>query len=92
MPRSQARSSLKRKWRSENPMRDFDRLPPHLRQWLASADLPWRAKSVQRAYDKAVAETGDTEKALRKLDAMQSKRIAQDAARVWGDAHPATLS
>ena len=48
-------------------MRDYDRLPAELRRWLASAILPWRAKSVQRAYDKALARTGDRALALQEL-------------------------
>ena len=31
--------------KARHPMRDFDRLPPELRQWVAGAKLPWRAAS-----------------------------------------------
>ena len=39
---NRGRTSLKLKRRSEDPMRDYDRLPPELRAWLAEAVLPWR--------------------------------------------------
>jgi len=70
-------------------MREFDRLPAELRCWLSTAILPWRAQSVKRAYDKAIARTGDTSLALKELDRLEKSRIAKDAAMIWGDAHPA---
>lgn len=87
-PVTQARSSLKTRRRRTNPMQDYDRLPADLRRWLATAILPWRAQSVRRAYDKALARTGDPDLALRELDAMQARLIAKDARKVWGQTHP----
>ncbi|MGX9353760.1 DUF6525 family protein [Roseobacteraceae bacterium S113] len=81
-------TSLKCRKSAQNPMASYDRLPPELRAWLADAVLPWGAKSVHRAYAKAKARTGDAEAALAELDALQTRRVAQDAARVWGAAHP----
>ncbi|ESQ13778.1 MAG: hypothetical protein JKP98_25960 [Rhodobacteraceae bacterium] len=49
MARNRGATSLRRKRRSEDPMREFDRLPANLRAWLANAILPWRPRSVQRA-------------------------------------------
>ncbi|MDG1964976.1 MAG: DUF6525 family protein, partial [Amylibacter sp.] len=43
-------TSLKRKRRNENPLLDYDRLPKELRAWVANAELPWRPKSVLKAY------------------------------------------
>lgn len=90
MGHNRGQTSLKCKRSSGNPMREFDRLPAPLRAWLATADLPWRAKSVQRAYGKALARTGDPTLALRALDRLQAQTLARDAARVWGPEHPAS--
>lgn len=77
-------TSLRLKCRTENPMRDYDRLPAKLRAWLAAAALPWRPRSVRRAFDKALAETGDRALALSRLTALQDRLVAKDAAAVWG--------
>ena len=89
MSRNRGNTSLKRKRRPENPMRDYDRLPAELRCWLSNAVLPWRAQSVQRAFDKAYRRTGDRTQALRELDRLQQSLIAKDAITVWGQEHPA---
>ncbi|MCH2078517.1 MAG: DUF6525 family protein [Rhodobacteraceae bacterium] len=70
-------------------MRDFDRLPADLRHWVAGAMLPWRAATVQTAYEKAMARTGDSKRALEELDALQARLVAKDAGRIWGEAYPA---
>lgn len=77
-------TTLKRRRRAENNMDEFDRLPPDLRRWLMSAVLPWRPKSVRRAFDNAYRQTGDPDTALRALDQLQDRLIAKDAARIWG--------
>ena len=82
-------TSLKRRRRNRAAMHDFDRLPEHLRQWVTQADLPWRARSVQVAYDKALKRTGSHDQALAELDRIQEKLIRKDVARVWGHEHPA---
>lgn len=82
-------TSLKLKRRNENPMRDFDRLPADLRAWLAAVVLPWRPRSVRRAFDRALAETGERGFALSRLTALQGRLVARDAAAVWGPDHPA---
>jgi len=71
-------TSLKLKRRNEDPMREYDRLPPELRAWLASAVLPWRPQSVRRAFDRAMARTRDRSRALEELDRLQNKLIAKD--------------
>ena len=70
-------------------MREFDRLPAEVRQWLSSAILPWGAASVRRAYAKAMARTGDVSLALQELEAVQSRLVCKDAKSVWGADHPA---
>lgn len=69
-------------------MREFDRLPAELRTWLASAVLPWRPRSVRRAFDTAFARTQDTARALEELDQLQERRVAGDAHKIWGPDHP----
>ncbi|MEL6508378.1 MAG: DUF6525 family protein [Pseudomonadota bacterium] len=91
MPRNRGKTSLKCKRRAANPMREYDHLPAELRTWLSQAVLPWRAGSVQRAFDKAVARTGDPEQALQELDQMQARLVAKDAAKVWGATYPLNL-
>ncbi len=92
MPRNRGTTSLKCKRRAANPMREYDHLPAELRIWLSQAVLPWRAGSVQRAFDKAVARTGDPELALKELNDIQARLVAKDAPKVWGGAYPARLS
>jgi len=85
---NRGRTSLKLKRRNADPMEDFDRLPPELRAWLAEAVLPWRPRSVRRAFERAVARTRDRSRALEELDRLQDRLVAKDARTVWGDAHP----
>lgn len=92
MPSNRGKTSLKRKRRAGNSMQDFDRLPTELRSWLASAVLPWRPKSVQRTYSKALARTQCADRALQQLDELQMRLIAKDARKVWGENHPQTMT
>lgn len=71
-------TKLKKRRRREDPMREFDRLPPPLRTWLANAALPWRPRSVRRAYERALSRTGDPRDALQELDRLQDKQLAKD--------------
>lgn len=73
-------------------MREYDSLPRELRQWLASAVLPWRAGSVKSAYKRALARCGDNETALAELDRLQMTLVARDAGRIWGTEHPAAMN
>ena len=88
MPNNKGRTTLKRKKRAGNPMAEYDQLPQILRQWVAEGMLPWRAKSVQSAYEKALVRTGDEREALKELNALQMTLVAKDAARIWGADHP----
>ncbi|MGR3511832.1 MAG: DUF6525 family protein [Paracoccaceae bacterium] len=88
MPGNCGATSLRRRRRALNPMGDYDRLPRELRLWVASATLPWRAKSVRDAYEKALARTGTSDAALAELTRLQTTLVAKDAARIWGDTHP----
>ncbi|WP_293574605.1 DUF6525 family protein [Phaeobacter sp.] len=81
-------TSLKRKRRSGDPMRDYDRLPPDLRQWVSTAALPWSVTSVARTFKKALSSSGDRRLALQELDRIEQKLRAKDARKIWGAAHP----
>jgi ribosome-binding ATPase YchF (GTP1/OBG family) len=83
-------TSLKRKPRRGDPMRDFDLLPTELQTWLASAALPWRPKSVDRVYRRALASTKNRARALDKMNRIERRLIAKDALRVWGADYPCT--
>ncbi|MEL6596320.1 MAG: DUF6525 family protein [Pseudomonadota bacterium] len=91
MPRNRGTTSLKCKRRTANPMREYDHLPAELRTWLSQAVLPWRAGSVKRSFEKALAKTGDPARALHELDELQARLVAKDAAKVWGTSYPLSL-
>lgn len=86
---NRGQTRLKCKPANSMKMHDYDRLPAELRQWVARAALPWRAKSVQKAYDRAMAKTGSSQRALAELDHLQQRLVARDAAAIWGADHPA---
>ena len=88
MPSNCGTTSLRRRRRA-HPMREFDRLPPELRAWLAGAALPWSLRSVQRAYARALAQTRDTDQAIEELRRIETRQIARDARIIWGVDHPA---
>ena len=82
------KTSLKRKRRNENPLLDYDRLPRDLRAWIANAELPWRPRSVLKAYERAFSKTGDRNKAMNKLNNIQHRLVAKDAIVIWGKNYP----
>ncbi|WP_171211237.1 MULTISPECIES: DUF6525 family protein [unclassified Ruegeria] len=79
MPRNLGQTKLRKRRRAENPMREFDRLPPVLRAWVSQAALPWRPRSVLRAYQKALAHTGDHGRALEELGRLEALQLAKDS-------------
>ena len=88
MASNRGNTSLKCKRRNEKPMLEFDRLPRELRVWIASADLPWRPRSVQKAFDRAMSQSGNNANALEELSRLQRRLISKDATNVWGREHP----
>ncbi|MBM2322140.1 MULTISPECIES: DUF6525 family protein [Marivita] len=88
MSHNRGKTSLKLTRRQGQPMREYDRLPSELRQWLTTAVLPWRPASVKRAFDRAFIRTRDARRALEELDDLQARLIAKDVRRVWGPDHP----
>jgi hypothetical protein len=81
-------TSLRCKSRGD-PMHAFDALPVELRRWLASAALPWSARSVARLWQRALRDgNGDRHAALTRLEAAQRRLLHRDAAKVWGKDYP----
>jgi len=82
------RSSLRAR-RAADPMREFDRLPPALRRWLAQAALPWSAPSVRRAWVRALGDCDGCEtRALERLCQAEARLLRRDAPEVWGTEGP----
>ncbi len=76
--------------RRHAPMAQFDRLPEALRQWLAQAALPWSPQSVLHHWQTALRKTrGNHTDALARLSQLEARMLARDAARIWGENHPA---
>jgi len=71
-------TSIRRKNRSGNPMRDYDALPVPLRMWLSNAALPWSPASARRIWSKAYKEGQSIESTLQKLDLAEAKTLARD--------------
>ncbi|MEO1154762.1 MAG: DUF6525 family protein [Pseudomonadota bacterium] len=80
MARNLGQTCLRKRRRREVPMREFDRLPPPLRAWLAHAVLPWRPRSALRAYYRALAQSGAPAEALAELDRLQAARLEGEGA------------
>jgi hypothetical protein len=81
-------TSLRRKSRGD-PMHAFDALPVELRRWLASAVLPWSARSVARLWQRALRDgKGDREEAFARIEAAQQRLLQRDVAKVWGKDYP----
>lgn len=76
--------------RSGNGLMEFDHLPGPLRRWLAQAALPWSARSVRAVWARALRAAGGCEAAaLARLDRIEARALAREAAAVWGMGHPA---
>ncbi|WP_426033073.1 DUF6525 family protein [Cypionkella sp. TWP1-2-1b2] len=81
-------TSLRRSPRPDT-MQAYDALPAEARRWLASAKLPWSARSVARLWALAWVEAGGNLAAVRaRMDAAQARKLARDAAAVWGACYP----
>lgn len=80
-------TSLKRRG-SGDPMTRYDRLPPELRGWLATAALPWSATSALRVWRRAMADCTCPHHALTCLCAAEARLLAKDAPDIWGLSYP----
>ncbi|MEP2530717.1 DUF6525 family protein [Shimia sp.] len=82
---SNARTSLRRKKRTGDPMAAYNRLPADLRAWLAYAALPWSLRSALRVWRSAIKANGDDTTAARLyLSQLEQKRLDQEAGKIWG--------
>ncbi|WP_395540609.1 DUF6525 family protein [Neotabrizicola sp. sgz301269] len=80
--------SAKARTRPGDPMRAHDALPAPLRQWAAQAVLPWSARSLRRAWTRALRATGCPRAALLRLSAAEAATLASEGPRIWGRGHP----
>lgn len=71
-------TTLKRRRRRTDPMRDFDALPPPLRRWLAQAVLPWSPGSCRRIWQRARAEGAPVSTVLARLDRAEARSLSRD--------------
>ncbi len=69
---------LKRRSRSEDPMRAYDALPRELRDWVAHAARPWSPRSCLRLWRRALAEEGCVTRARARLDRAEAALLALD--------------
>ncbi|MGX0977592.1 hypothetical protein ACSSVY_003325 [Roseovarius sp. MBR-51] len=68
---------------------EYDHLPRPLRRWLAQAALPWSARSVRLVWTRALHAAGGCEAAaLARLDRIEARTLAREAAAVWGSDYP----
>ncbi|MFK7751861.1 MAG: DUF6525 family protein [Sedimentitalea sp.] len=69
---------LRRKRRHANPMRSYDALPEPLRNWLATAALPWSPASAHRVWNRATAKGLSPQDALQILTQTEQRTLARD--------------
>ncbi len=79
-------TSLRRRRRRDDPMREFDALPPPLRQWLSEAALPWSPRSCRRIWQRARSEGEPVAQVLAKLDRAEADCLCRDAMTPQDDA------
>jgi hypothetical protein len=71
-------TSLATRKRKGDPMADYDRLPPELRQWMQQAKLPWAPRSCKKIWLRARAEGARPEEVLTRLDRAEMATLAKD--------------
>lgn len=79
MNRNLGQTAIKRRRRSRDPMREFDALPPILRQWMANASMPWSPQSVRKAWSRAQAKGLNQTEALAFLSKCETNMLAKDS-------------
>lgn len=78
MTRNLGATTLRKRYRTGNPMHTYDKLPQPLRLWLADAALPWSPKSCKRIWDKARRDGLSTDDAIKTLSAAEQRALARD--------------
>ena len=81
MTRNLGQVALGRRRRRGDRMRDFDALPPPLRQWLRHAALPWSPASCLRIWRATHAKGGDAAEALARLEAAQAATLERESGK-----------
>ena len=75
--RGATRLALRR--RRADPMQEYDRLPRALRLWLSNAHRPWSPRSCRAIWQATLAQGGDTQDALDRLDQIEAATMARDS-------------
>ena len=78
MNRNLGTTSLRRKRRSDDPMRSYDALPAPLRNWLSQAALPWSPASARRLWRRARAKGLGPQDAMDVLVRAEARTLARD--------------
>jgi hypothetical protein len=71
------KSNLRGRRRQGDVMQAYDTLAPALRNWLATAALPWSPASARRIWRKA-GGAKDPEAALDRLDAVEQATLRRE--------------
>lgn len=88
MSRNLGQTALSGRRRACDPMRDYDRLPPPLRRWLAGAALPWSVASCRRIWQDGRARGQGMAEVLERLTCaerqclMRAGQPGTDTARI----------
>jgi hypothetical protein len=83
--KNNARTSLRRRKRTGNPMADYDRLPSDLRGWLSQAALPWSPRSVLRVWRSAMKTYENDQEAVHLyMSQLEAKKLKKEAKKIWG--------
>ncbi|MFW2545148.1 DUF6525 family protein [Primorskyibacter sp. 2E107] len=79
---------LRRRRRSEDPMRAYDRLPAPLRAWLSQAVLPWSPASCLHIWRRAHAEGASLESIIERLERAERQTLSRGGHSAPADSSP----
>lgn len=88
MTRNLGKTSLRRRRRSDDPMRSYDALPAPLRQWLSQAVLPWSPTSARKIWTRAQAEGLSADEVLSLLCRAETNTLAREKRAICQPMHP----
>lgn len=71
-------TALRKRRRHGDTMRAYDALPPPLRQWLASAAMPWSPASCRLIWQRARARGDDIDSTIARLDRAEARTLSQE--------------
>lgn len=81
-------TTLRRRSRSEDPMRAYDALPSPLRRWLAEAVMPWSPASCRRIWRRAQARGETLDEVLARLQRAERQTLARHRSDAGRDQRP----